>query len=245
MRAELVLLTVEDGRLKVMMTERDRPPFAGRYVLPGAALAPDEALEDCTRLLLNDHVELPSLGLELFDVFSDPGRDPNGRVVSAAYVGAVSAARLEWAVSAAHNLVLVEVATNEEQGSPRLSIEDLTLHVGFDHLDMVYGALEYLRRMLDCSLLPFRLLPERFTLLELQTVHELILGTKLIKPVFRKRMLGRIYPDRSRLAATGDYQHGAHRPAELYERRVVPMADPDARDAGAHPLPKFRVRYRS
>ena len=90
--------------------------------------------------------------------------------------------------------------------------ERAALDLAFDHGDILALAMLRLRGKLDYSDVGFSLLPERFTLRQLQDVHEAILGTSLNKPAFRRRML-----DKGWLAATGEREAGAsYRPAKLF-----------------------------
>ena len=89
------------------------------------------------------------------------------------------------------------------------------LPLAFDHAEILAMAILRLRGKLDWSEVGFALLPERFTLRQLQDVHEGILGHPLNKPAFRRRML-----DRGWLEATGEREAGtSYRPPELYRFR--------------------------
>jgi 8-oxo-dGTP diphosphatase len=93
--------------------------------------------------------------------------------------------------------------------------EDGPLPLAFDHADILGLAMLRLRGKLDYSPVGFALLPERFTLRELQDIHEAILGVPLNKPAFRRRMV-----DKGWLEATGERETGASfRPAELFRFR--------------------------
>jgi 8-oxo-dGTP diphosphatase len=95
------------------------------------------------------------------------------------------------------------------------SADGETLPLAFDHETMLGVAMLRLRGKLDYSALGFALLPGLFTLRALQDVHEAILGVRLNKPAFRRRML-----DRGWLEPTGERETGASfRPAELYRYR--------------------------
>lgn len=96
------------------------------------------------------------------------------------------------------------------------------LPLAFDHAEIVALAIRRLRGKLDYSEVGFALLPELFTLRQLQDVHEAILGTGLNKPAFRRRML-----DRGWLDPTGRFETGtSYRPAELYRLRQTSSQTP-------------------
>ena len=196
-------------------------PFAGCQVLPGGFVHPGECLDDTAQRVLADKAGLGDLVVEQLYTFSAQGRDPRGWVVSAAYLALVPYARLHAAAGAIDGLRLPQVMADEAGEAVQLSDGGKPVNVGFDHAEIIYTALERLRGKLDWSSLPFALLPEQFTLLELQQVHETILGRALNKPHFRKKWHGKILPDGSRLEATGEFTRGRpHRPAEFYQLKA-------------------------
>ncbi|MES2699965.1 MAG: NUDIX domain-containing protein [Pseudomonadota bacterium] len=218
---DIVLFTIEDQVLKVLTMERSVEPFAGCQVLPGGFVHPGENLDDTARRVLTEKAGLSDLAVEQLYTFSAPGRDPRGWVVSAAYFALVPYERLYAAASHIDGLRLPQVLADQAGGAVQLRDAGEPVSIGFDHAEIIYTALARLRGKLDWSSLPFALLPEQFTLLELQQVHETILGRVLNKPHFRKKWLGKILPDGSHLEATGEFTSGRrHRPAELYQLKV-------------------------
>lgn len=229
---DLVLLTIHDNRLAVLMHPRKQAPFASQLVLPGGFVHPGECLDDTARRVLREKAGLRQIAVEQLYTFSEPNRDPRGWVVSAAYFALVPPARLEARLNGPHGLRLVEIAPaggsrgkGDAVKQRAAAMAPVELHLkgqaiapGFDHRAIVASAVERLRGKLDWSMIAFALLPERFTLFQLQRVHEAILGRALNKPQLRKRMLERPLPDGRRLVATGTfYRGGRQRPAELYE----------------------------
>jgi 8-oxo-dGTP diphosphatase len=106
---------------------------------------------------------------------------------------------------------------NAATGDVTLVHDGAMIEPGFDHHAIIAAAVQRLRAKLDWSMVAFALLPEEFTLFELQRVHEVILGHPILKPPFRKKMLERTFADGRRLARTGRLSRaGRHRPAELY-----------------------------
>src|SRR5436309_12794336 len=84
------VLQVRDGRLQALLWQRAREPFAGRWALPGGALALDETLEESMRRLLAEKVDVQELShLEQLETRSDPGRNPARRELATAYLGLV------------------------------------------------------------------------------------------------------------------------------------------------------------
>jgi 8-oxo-dGTP diphosphatase len=189
---DVVLLTVREA-LEVLLLRREDAPYAGAWALPGAFVRPDEGIEAAARRVLRDKVGLADVYVEQLYTFGEPERDPRGRVVSVAHYALVPAARLELPSDDLH-LAPVYV-------SP----------LPFDHEDILATAVRRLRGKLDASPVGYELLPERFTLSQLQRVHERILGRGVNKDSFRRRMV-----QSGELEPTGELRLGAGRPAELF-----------------------------
>lgn len=202
---DLVLMTVADGILSVLLQRRVEEPFADQLALPGGFVGIEEALDDAARRVLVGKAGVAaqdSAWLEQLYTFGDPQRDPRMRTVSVAYFALLPHAVLERAVTSKADLALRPVT---EPGEP----------LAFDHAAIIAAAHERLRGKLDYTPIAFALLPDLFTLRDLQTVHEAIIGTALNKPAFRRRML-----DTGWIEATGEREtETPFRPAELYRQR--------------------------
>jgi 8-oxo-dGTP diphosphatase len=202
---DLVLMTVSDGGLAVLLQRREADPFAGWLALPGGFVGIDESLDTAARRVLADKAgfEAGEGGwLEQLYTFGDPGRDPRMRTVSVAYFALLPQGRLLEAVGARDDLTLAPVTTLDEP-------------MAFDHAAIIAAAHERLKGKLDYAPVAFALLPDRFTLRDLQAVHEAITGTRFNKPAFRRRMI-----DTGWIAPTGERETDTpFRPAELYRRR--------------------------
>ena len=210
---DVVLLTVLGGELHTLLIRRDEHPFKGAWSLPGGFVRMAEALDEAAARVLHDKVHLQGVYAEQLYTFGAPNRDPRTRVLSVAYVALVDAARLQHVQNDAIRLAPLRVEwEGETGGSASASWNGQVLPLSFDHADILGLAVKRLRGKLDYAPVGFELLPERFTLRDLQTVHETILGRKLNKDSFRRRMLasGRLKSVGAREEDTG------HRPAALF-----------------------------
>lgn len=216
LRVEVVALTVEAGRTKVLMREWRGDPFAGQLILPGGFVRGMASLEDCARDILIYLGGPEEVRLRQFGVFGAPDRDPRGWVVSVGLLALVPFAVMTEAIVFLRDLRLVEVSYDESVRLSTLMIGDYRVRAGFDHEDIIVAALQHVRSTLEVSTHPFELLPQDFTLLELQQVHEALLGGGINQAAFRKRMLARTFPDGSCLAPTGEQAWSNGRPARLY-----------------------------
>lgn len=201
---DLVLMTVTRSGLAVLLQRRAEEPFAGQFALPGGFVRIDEPLDAAARRVLAAKARF-SAGeggwLEQLYTFGDPARDPRMRTVSVAYFALLPEDRLQTPVGAANDLTLAPVG-------------DLPAPLAFDHAAIIAAAHERLKGKLDYTPLALALLPDLFTLRDLQTVHEAILGKPLNKPAFRRRMI-----DTGWIEATGTREAVSNfRPAELYRR---------------------------
>ncbi|MEM7244731.1 MAG: NUDIX domain-containing protein [Acidobacteriota bacterium] len=189
----------EDGP-RVLLVRRGKPdePFHGRWALPGGFIEMDESLEESARRELESETGVSLSYLEQLYTFGTPGRDPRGRVVTIAYLALVRPND-------------VELAAADDADDARWFAVDALPELAFDHDAIIELARRRLRSKLRWQPVGFGLLPERFTLSELQRVYEVILGHELDKRNFRRKVLGFEV-----LVDTGEWQREVGRPAKLY-----------------------------
>jgi ADP-ribose pyrophosphatase YjhB (NUDIX family) len=194
---DIVIFTIQAGVLKVLLVKRRIAPFLGQFAIPGGFVREDEDLDQAALRELQEETGVSDVYLEQLRSFGKPNRDPRGRVVTIAYFALISAGRTLKAGSDA-----AEANWYSIRGLPALA---------FDHDAVLNYALERLRNKLEYTTVGFQLLPEKFTLTELQEVYEAILGKKLDKRNFRRKMsLLKI------LKSLPEYRRGGQRPAQLY-----------------------------
>ena len=194
---DIVIFTIQQGVLKVLLVKRRIDPFVGQFAFPGGFVLQDEDLEQAAMRELREETGVSDVYLEQLYSFGKPDRDPRGRVVTIAYFALISADRKLKAGSDA-----VEAAWYPMHDLPKLA---------FDHATILNYAVERLRNKLEYTTVGFQLLPEKFTLTELQEVYEAILGKKLDKRNFRRKMsVLKI------LKPLSEYRRGGQRPAQLY-----------------------------
>jgi 8-oxo-dGTP diphosphatase len=174
----------------------------------------DESLDRAATRVLSEKADLAGVYLEQLYTFGDPNRDPRTRVISVGYYALVDHAHLRPSDDAHLAFGQIVVPWKGEAGGP-VAVRDAEgrdMPLAFDHADILGMAVKRIRGKLDYTPIGFQLLAETFTLRRLQDVHETILGRKLNKDSFRRRMLAS-----GLLAATGQREaHVGHRPAELY-----------------------------
>jgi len=209
---DIVVFTLRESRLNVLLIQRGEPPFAGMWALPGGFVNMEETPEDAAQRELEEETGLNESYLEQLYTYGDPDRDPRGRVVTVAYFALIAA---DTAFRAEGGSDAARVAWHPVEDLPPLA---------FDHAEIIAYAVRRLRYKLEYTAAGFELLPEEFTLTELQTTYEIILGEKLDKRNFRRRILeaGIIEP-------TSHMRIGEGRPARLYRYRADAVAEVKAR----------------
>lgn len=195
---DVVIFTIRAGALHVLLVRRAAPPFAGRHAIPGGFVHEDESLEAAARRELAEETGVRDVYLEQLYTFGDPDRDPRGRVITVAYFALI-----------ASDEVALRAGTDaaEARWFPVAALPPLA----FDHDRILAYAFERLRNKLEYTTVGFQLLPARFTLGELQAVYEAILGRRLDKRNFRRKidLLGIVTPLRAQ-------RRTGRKPARLY-----------------------------
>lgn len=214
---DVALLTVKGDALHTLLVRRREAPHKGRWALPGGFVRMDESLDAAAQRVLREKAALKGVFLEQLYTFGDVRRDPRTRVISVTYYALVEGERLQGTGPVAEegpHLLALSIPWEGETGGPveALGEDGRGVALAFDHADILGMAVKRVRGKLDYAPLGFQLLPERFTLLQLQRVHETVLGRPVNKDSFRRRMLAS-----GQLEATGEMQRDVeHRPAELY-----------------------------
>ncbi len=196
---DVVLLTLQEQKLKVALLKRDREPYKQVLALPGGYIHPEEDgdARDAALRVLRDKTGIEAPYLEQLATFSGPARDPRGWSVSIVYYALVASDVIE---KAAHSGV-------------ELKSVDQRLSLPFDHKTIIDTAVVRLRGKSQYSSLPCYLAGDTFTLPHLQRVYEALMDEPLNKVSFRRKIteMGMLEPVEGVVAASG-----AHRPAQLY-----------------------------
>jgi 8-oxo-dGTP diphosphatase len=214
---DLVVFTLRPSELgpvlSVLLVERGVAPFEGELALPGGFVEPHEGLGEAALRELAAETSVNELGdvvIEQLATFGDPDRDPRARVVRVAHTALVPLEVVRHAHGGDDARATVlrairpgDVHATDERGR--------RVRLAFDHDDILRVAIERLRGRVTYTTAPFALMPETFTLAELQAAYEAILGASLHRRAFRERVEreGWVEP-------TGEVRGGAHRPARVF-----------------------------
>src|SRR5690606_2539745 len=189
-----------DNRLKLLLTKRSVSEFRDHWLLPGGVLEAEETLQDCANKVLFALTGVKDIHFEQVKVYGAVDRHPVKRVITVSFYALVRPEN--------HRL------------SPRLPVEqiawfdleELPVNLGFDHAQIIGDAHLFLKNNLKDRLIMGELLPKTFTLTQLQTLYEDILGLKLDKRNFRKRIF-----QMDILNKTGKVKSGVRGGPMLYE----------------------------
>lgn len=204
----VVVFTLWENRLQVLLHPLD--DGSSVLTLPGSLASSGFALEETAARCVESLTGQKEVFLEQLYTYGDPGRQPEGCLISVVY----------FALLAANPPSNEQIADTPAAWFP---VDDLPA-LAWDHDEILAYAVRRLRYKLEYSAVGFELLPDAFTLSELQHTYELILGEKLDKRNFRRRILeaGIIEP-------TSNRRSGEGRPAQLYRYRPDAVAEVKAR----------------
>ena len=225
-----------EKKMSILLIKRHNYPYKDMWCLPGGFLNPEtETLDDCTKRILKTETNLSNIYLEQLYTYDALDRDPRCRVISTSYMALVDKNRLgdkvnenaSWFDITLYNDDdnLVTVVLDNGKDTIKFSIKkvlrELTTDrytfkikenkdLAFDHPLVIVAGMERLRNKVGYTDIVFNMMPEYFTLGELQQVYEVILGKKLLDPAFRRIIADKV--EKTEKMKTG----GGHRPSYMF-----------------------------
>ena len=226
---------LHEKKFSVLLVKRDTYPFKDKWCLPGGFINMDETLDEAAGRVLKNETNLKDIYLEQLYTFSDVKRDPRMRIVSTSYMALIDRKRLEEKLPPnaswfninieeddKHYFVKLENGVEELEFTVTKTLRHLTTDrydfkikkndkIAFDHPLVIVSGIERLRNKLEYTDIVFNMMPEYFTLGELQQVYETILNKKLIIPDFRRKI-------ENKVVKTDEVRRGGgHRPSVLFK----------------------------
>jgi len=229
----------DDPRLSVLLIKRAEHPFMNKWALPGGFLKATETIDECALREIAEETNLVPVSLMPIGVFSEPDRDPRGRIISNAFVSIVSEENIKimggddaldakWfdvsfqiddsdvfrlELSCGDEKIVAELREKETHfGMTDFEILNNT-GLAFDHVKIIATALTTLRNKAENLNITFDFLPDKFTLAALQKVQETLMGISLLTANFRRKIAGLV-------EETDEFTEGVgHRPARLFKRK--------------------------
>lgn len=230
---------LSEKKFSILLVKRNTYPFKDKWCLPGGFINMNETLEEAAKRILKNETNLKNIYLEQLYTFSDISRDPRMRIVSTSYMALVDKNRLRdklnentcWfnisKIDENEKRFIVELEREEGKEIIEFSINkklrpfttdryDFSVgkneKIAFDHPLVIISGIERLKNKIEYTDIVFNMMPEYFTLTELQKVYETILGKKLLAPDFRRKILGKVEKtDKVRVGK-------GHRPSVLYKK---------------------------
>lgn len=228
---------LDTKKMSILLVKRDTYPFKGKWCLPGGFVGIDEDIDLSPLRVLKKETGLDNIYLEQLYTFGSVKRDPRMRVVTTSYMALIDKDKVEneklnenasWfditeikETDKEFNIFLsngeemidfIVTKTLRELTTDRYSFEiKENKYLAFDNPLIIVSGLERLKNKIEYTDIVFNMMPEKFTLGELQKVYEVILGKKLLDPAFR-----RIIADK--VVQTDEYKTGeGHRPSRLFK----------------------------
>lgn len=200
---DVVIFTVLQERLRVLLARRAQAPFAGQWALPGGYVRVDEDadLAACARRILREKTGVLAPYLEQLGSWGSAARDPRGWAATHVYFALMAAPQADLQPGA--------MWADADARPPGEAL-------AFDHADILAAALARLRGKVEYTSLPAYLLPQPFTLPQLQRIYEVVLNRPVDKSGFRTRMLAAGF-----LQEAGLQENATGRPAMRYRLREV------------------------
>ena len=194
------LFTVDKGIVKVLLVKRTNEPFNGYWALPGGAMYNNETLEDGARRELKEKTGLENIKLELGNIFDDVNRSNLQRMIGVSFLGVINTKGIE-----------LQKETMKTSNADFFAIDKVP-KLAYDHNLVIDKSLAILKEKILKSSILKDLLPEEFTLPELQKVYETLLNKELDRRNFRKKLLN----DGIIWAVNKDAVFNGKKPAKLY-----------------------------
>lgn len=219
----------------ILLVKRDTYPFKDKWCLPGGFIKIDEDIEDAATRILEEEANIKDIYLEQLYTYGSPNRDPRMRVVSTSYMALIDKNRLQNHISKNASWFNVFVLEDKEiinitldNGNETIKLkvkkikEEKTIDrykyevlendkLAFDHALVITTGISRLKNKIEYTDIVFNMMPEYFTLGELQQVYEAILGKKLLDPAFRRIIAKKT--EKTDKMKTG----GGHRPSVLFK----------------------------
>lgn len=225
-----------EKKMSILLIKRHNYPYKDMWCLPGGFLNPEtETLDDCTKRILKTETNLSNIYLEQLYTYDAIDRDPRCRVISTSYMALVDKNRLDdkvnenasWFDITLYNddgnviTVVLDNGKDTIKFSIKKVLRELTTDrytfkvkenkdLAFDHPLVIVAGMERLRNKVGYTDIVFNMMPEYFTLGELQQVYEVILGKKLLDPAFRRIIVDKV--EKTEKMKTG----GGHRPSYMF-----------------------------
>ncbi len=199
---DIIVFTIKNNDLKVLLIKRGITPFKDKWAIPGGFVKLEESLEQAAKRELEEETGVKDVYLEQLYTFGDLKRDPRGRVITVSYFALINADKVRLSPS------------TDASEAKWFSVSDLP-SLAFDHRKILDYSLKRLRWKFEYTTVAFSMLPEKFTLAELQKIYEIVFKKKFDKRNFRKKLFS------LHILKEEEIREGvSHRPPQLYSLKA-------------------------
>ena len=226
---------LNEKHFSVLLVKRDNYPFKDKWCLPGGFVKIDESIDDAAVRILAKETNLHNIYVEQLYTFGEVDRDPRMRIISSAYMALIDKNMLKEEL--VNNASWFNISVLEDEKEINVSLDNGDEHmsfvigkelkhlttdrykynvlknekIAFDHAKVIAVGISRLKNKIEYTDLVFNMMPEYFTLGELQRVYEIILGKKLLAPAFRRIISDKVEK------TTKVRVDGGHRPSALFK----------------------------
>ena len=197
---DAVVFGYEEGKITVLLIKRKYEPFRNKWAIPGGFIKDDESLEQAVERELYEETGVKINYLEQLYTFGQPERDPRGRIVSIAYFGLVRPDAFKL------------FASTDAEDAQWFSIDELP-ELSFDHKEILELAIKRLQGKITYEPIGFELLDKKFPFSDLEKLYSTLLGRKVDRRNFRKKIVGLNVLDE----LDEKVSKGSGRPANLFQ----------------------------
>lgn len=225
---------LSDKYFSLLLVYRDNYPFKDKWCLPGGFVRIDESIDAAATRILTTETNLSNIYLEQLYTYGQVDRDPRMRIISTAYMALIDKNRYPSSLTPKacwYNISVVEqkdqitVKLHSEQNEIVIKAEKHFVQeatdryeykiienesLAFDHATVILEGINRIKNKLSYTDIVFHMMPQEFTLKELQQVYEVILNKKLLDPAFRRIIADKV--EKTGRVQTG----GGHRPSALF-----------------------------
>lgn len=226
--------SLTDKFFSILLVKRIKEPFKGKWCLPGGFVKDDETLDMAADRVLTKETNLHNVFKEQLYTFSDMNRDPRTRVISTAYMSLIDRNKItdeldenaSWFnihINEEKEIVNIVLDNGEEEirFSLKKQLNDKTTNkysyqiiennnLSFDHPIIIMTGIDRMKNKVQDTDIIFNMMPEYFTLGELQQIYEILLGKKLLDPAFRRIIADKVVKTEKTIKT------GGHRPSVMY-----------------------------
>ena len=192
---DCIIFGFDEGKLKILIGRRKMDPGRGEWSLYGGFVAADEDIDECAHRTLYELTGMRNIYMKQVGAFGKVDRDPGERVISIAYYALINVKDYDSQLRQEHGVEWVDV----DEIPPLYS----------DHMEMINKARYLMKNKIKTEPIGFRLLPNLFTLTQLQRLYEAVNGEELDKRNFRKRIKDMEFIEKTELIDKKNSKRGA------------------------------------